>query len=143
MLAVVFRPFFYKNIAWLLLRNFADNVFKYKANFLCWFPTNFRVFIVYEVNYSYQFCYSIKRCPDDIRVKRESWLQEGVWRKNRQHMLHIFINIVDFLIFVNKSWLKVTSLFIYLFMCIFESGLAANECYESSNLTKKLVDSFS
>ena len=72
---------------------------------------------------------------------RESWLQEGVWRKNRQHMLHIFINIVDFLIFVKKSWLKVTNLFIYLFMRIFESGLAANEFYESSNLTKKLVDS--
>ena len=24
-------------------------------------------------------------------------------------------------------------------MCVFKSGLAANECYESSKLTKKLV----
>ena len=56
-------------------------------------------------------------------------------------MLYIFINIVHFLIFVDKSWFKVTYLFIFSLMCIFKSGLAANECYESSKLTKKLVDS--
>ena len=56
-------------------------------------------------------------------------------------MLHIFINNVHFLIFIDKSSFKVTNLFIFLFMFIFETGLAANKCYESSKLTKKLVDS--
>ena len=32
-------------------------------------------------------------------------------------------------------------LFIFPFMYIFKSGLAANECYQSLKLTKKLVDS--
>ena len=66
MLAVVPRLFFYKNIARHLLRKFVDNRHKYKTNFLWWVPTNLRVFIVSEVNYSYQFCYLIKKCTDDI-----------------------------------------------------------------------------
>ena len=72
---------------------------------------------------------------------RESWSQEDAWRKNREYLLHIFINNVHFLIFIDKSSFKVTNLFIFPFMCIFETGLAANKCYESSKLTKKLVDS--
>ena len=60
MLAVGSRLFFYKNIAQLLLRNFADNPHKYKANFLWRLSTNLRVFIVCEANYSYQFYYFIK-----------------------------------------------------------------------------------
>ena len=67
MLAVVSRLFFYKNIVRLLLRGFADKLHKYKANFLWWFPTNLKVFIVYEANYSYQFCYLINKCPDGIQ----------------------------------------------------------------------------
>ena len=67
MLAVVSRLFFYKNIARHLLRKFANNCHKYKANFLWWFPANLRVFIVCEANYSYQFCYLIKKCPDYIQ----------------------------------------------------------------------------
>ena len=36
------------------------------------FSGNSRVFIVCEPNYSYQFCYLIKKCPDDIqRQERE------------------------------------------------------------------------
>ena len=66
---------------------------------------------------------------------RESWSQEGEWRKNPQNMLHIFINIVQFLITVDKCWSKVTICFLYL--CILKSGFAANECYESSKLTIK------
>ena len=31
--------------------------------------------------------------------------------------------------------------FIFPFMCIFKSGLAANECYESPKLPKMLADS--
>ena len=61
MLAVVSGLFFYKNIARLLLWNFADNLHKYKANFVWWFPTNLRVFTVCEGNYSCQFCYFIKK----------------------------------------------------------------------------------
>ena len=114
MLAVLSRLFCYKNITWLLLRNFADNLRKYKANFLKWFPTNLRLFIVYETNYSYQFFYLIKKMSRWYSEGRESWLQEDAWRKNRQYILHIFINIVHFLIFVDKSWFKVTNLFIYL-----------------------------
>ena len=71
----------------------------------------------------------------------ESWSQEDTWRKKRQYRLHIFINNVHFLIFVDKSWFKVTNLFIFPVMCFLKSGLAANECYEFSKLTKKLVDS--
>ena len=52
MLAFVSKFFLYKNIARLLLRSFADNRHKYKANFRWWFPTNLRVFIVREANYS-------------------------------------------------------------------------------------------
>ena len=33
---------------------------------------NLRVFIVYEVNYSYQFCYLTKRCPYDIQSKERA-----------------------------------------------------------------------
>ena len=72
---------------------------------------------------------------------RKSWPQEETRRKNRQYVLHVFINFVHFLIVVDKSWFKVTNLFIFPFMFIFKSGLTANECYESSKLTKKLVDS--
>ena len=67
MLADVSRLFLYKNIARYLLRKFADNRHKYKANFLWWFPTNLRVLIVCEANCSYQFCYLIKKCSDDIQ----------------------------------------------------------------------------
>ena len=68
MLAVGSRLFFYKNIAQLLLRNFADNPHKYKANFLWRLSTNLTVFIVCEANYSYQFYYFIKKCPNDIHA---------------------------------------------------------------------------
>ena len=144
MLAVVSRLFSYKNIAQRLLRNFADNVRRYKANFLLWFPTNLRVFIVYQVNCSYLFCLLFnKRMREWYWEWRESWSQEDTWRKNRQYMLEISINIVHFLIFADKSWLKVTNLFIFTFVSIFKSGLAVNECYEPSKLTKELVDSSS
>ena len=135
MLAVVSRLFFYKKIARHLLRKFADNSHEYKANFLWWFAANLRVFIVREANYSYQFCYLIKKCPDDIQnEERVSWSQKDAWRKNRQFMLHIFINILQFLIFVDKSWFKVRNLFIYLSIHVyFKVRLPANECYESSS----------
>ena len=81
-----------------------------------------------------------KKMPDGIQSEK-SWLQEDAWRNNRQYMLHIFINVVHFLIFADKSWFKVTNLFIFPFMCIFKSELAANECYEPSKLIKKLADS--
>ena len=71
MLAVGSRLFFYKNIAQLLLRNFADNPHKYKANFLWRLSTNLRVFIVCEANYSYQF-YLIKKCPDDFQSEEKA-----------------------------------------------------------------------
>ena len=99
-----------------------------------------RVFIDSEANCSYQFCCFIKKCPYYIQSE-ESWSQEDAWRKNRQYMLHIFWNIVHFLIFVDKSSFKVTNLIIFPFICSFKSGLAANEYYESSKLTKKLIDS--
>ena len=134
--AVVSRLLFYKNIARLLLRNFADNCCNYKANFLRWFPTRET-----EANYSYQPCFLIKKCLDDIQSEQRAYWQDNAWRKNQQCMLHIFINIVHLLIFVDKCWFKVTNLlFIILFMCIFKSGLAANECHESSKSTTKLVD---
>ena len=69
---------------------------------------------------------------------RESWSQEDAWRKNWQYVLHVFINIVHFLIFVDKFWFKVTNFFIFPPIGIFKSGFAANKCYESSRLTKKL-----
>ena len=72
MLAHVSRLFFYKNIARLLLRKFADNRPKYKANFLWWFPTNLKVFIVFEAYYSYQFCYLIKKFRDDIQSEERA-----------------------------------------------------------------------
>ena len=72
MLTVVSRLFFYKNIARHLLRKFADNRNKYKADFLWWVPTNLRVFIVCEANYSYQFCYLIKKYPDDIQSEERA-----------------------------------------------------------------------
>ena len=67
MLAVASMLFFYENIARHLLRKFADNCHKYRANFLWLFRTNLRAFIVCEANYSYQFCCLIKKCPDDIQ----------------------------------------------------------------------------
>ena len=72
MVAVMSRLFFYKNIARHLLQKFADNRHKYKANFLWWFLTNLRVFIVCEVNYPYQICYLIKKCPDDIQSEERA-----------------------------------------------------------------------
>ena len=73
MLAVVSRLFFHKNIARHMLRQFADNRYKYKANFLWWFLVNFRVFIVYEANYSSQFVIWSKKknIRMMIRPKRE------------------------------------------------------------------------
>ena len=71
MIAVVSRLFFYKNIARHLLRKFADNRQKYKADFFWLFPTNLRVFIVCEANCSNQFCYLIKIAWVMFRVKRE------------------------------------------------------------------------
>ena len=120
MLSVASRLCFYKNIARPLLRNFADiftniklifsgdfpHLHKYKANFLWRFPTNLRDLIVCEANYSYQFCYLIKKCQDDA--------QEEAWRKNQQYVLHIFISIVHFLMSVDKWWFKVRNLLIYL-----------------------------
>ena len=49
-------------------------------------------------------------------------------------MLHIFINIVHFLIFadINPDSRRQIYLFIITFMCIFKSELAANEFYETS-----------
>ena len=85
MLAIVPRLFLYKNIARILLRNIVDNLHRYKANFLWWFRTNSRLFIVREANNSYQFCYLIikKYAQMLFRVKRESWSQEDAWRKNQ------------------------------------------------------------
>ena len=51
MLVVASRLFFYKNIVQDLPQKFANNRHKYKANFLWWFPSNLRVFIVCETNY--------------------------------------------------------------------------------------------
>ena len=134
MLAIASRLFLYKNIARLLLRNIADNLHRYKANFHWWFRTNLRLFTVREANNSHQFCYLIKKNVRMIfRVKRELIARRRMKKKP--------INIVHFLIFVDKSWFKVTNLFVFLFMCIFKWGLAANKCYESSKLTEKLVDS--
>ena len=50
----------------------ADNRHKYKANFLWWFLTTLRVFIVCEANYSYQFCYLMKNCSDDIQSEERA-----------------------------------------------------------------------
>ena len=72
MIAVVSRLFFYKNIARHLLRKFADIRHKFKADFLWLFPTNLRVFIVCEANYSNQFCYLIKKCPVDIQSEERA-----------------------------------------------------------------------
>ena len=70
------------------------------------------------------------------------WREEDAWRKDQQFMLHSFINILHFLIFVDKSWFKVTNLFIYLSIYVyFKSGLPRKKCYESSKLTKNLLDS--
>ena len=73
MLTVVSRVFFYGDNAGLLLRNLAENLHKYEANFLwCKFPTNLRGFIFCEAYYSYQFCYLIKiNAPVVFSVKRE------------------------------------------------------------------------
>ena len=72
MLAVVSRFFFYKKIARHLLRKFADNRHKYKPNFLWWFPTNLRVFIVFEANYWYQFCCLIEKWPYGIQSEERA-----------------------------------------------------------------------
>ena len=72
MLAVVSRLFFNKNIVRHLLWKFTDNRYKYRANFLWWFPTNLRVFIVCQANYSYQFCYLIKKFQDDIQSEERA-----------------------------------------------------------------------
>ena len=70
---------------------------------------------------------------DSPQRERESWSQKDAWRKNRQFMLHIFINILQFLIFVDKSWFSARNLFIYLSIHVyFKVRLPANECYESS-----------
>ena len=136
-LAVVSRLFFYKSIVWRFLRNFADNLHKYKANFLWWFPTNLKVFMVCEVSYSDQFRYLIKNPQMTFRVKREVIARKRMKKEPTIYMTwHIFINIVYFLIFADKSWFKVTIyLFIFRFMCIFKSKFAANECYKTSKLT--------
>ena len=47
-----------------------------------------------------------------FRVKRELIARRRMKKKP--------INIVHFLIFVDKSWFKVANLFIFLFMCIFK-----------------------
>ena len=72
MLAVVSRFFFYKNIGRLLLRNFADNCHKCKANFLWLFPTNLKVFTVCQANYLDQLCNLIKKCPNDIQSEERA-----------------------------------------------------------------------
>ena len=59
-----------------ILRNFAGNLHRYKANFLWWFPTNLEVFTVCEVNYSYQFCYSMKKMSGWYSKWRENWSKE-------------------------------------------------------------------
>ena len=143
MLAVVSGLFFYKNIARHLSRKFAKNRRKYKADFIWWFPTYLNVFMICETNHSHQFCYLIKKkMPGWYSKWRERWWQEDAWRMNGQFILHSFINIVHFSIFVDKSWFKVINLFICISIhAYFQSGLTANKCCESSKLTKKLVDS--
>ena len=59
-----------------ILRNFADNLHRYEANFLWWFPTNLEVFTVCKVNYSYQFCYLIKKMSRWYSKWRENWSKE-------------------------------------------------------------------
>ena len=90
MLAVVSRLFFYKKIARHLLRKFADNSHEYKANFLWWFPANLRVFIVREANYSYQFCYLIKKCPDDIQ-NEERADRKKTHKERTDNLCYIFL----------------------------------------------------
>ena len=134
--AVVYRLFFYKNIARCLLRNFAYNLLKCKADFLCWFPTNLEVFIVFKTNYSYQFCHLIKKCPDYIQSEKRADRKKTNGERT-DNIYYISINIVHFLIFADKSWFKVKYLFyfIFWFMSIFKSGFTANEFYETSKST--------
>ena len=131
--------FFYENIAQHLLQNIDDNHYKYKANLLWCFPSNFDSFIVCEASYSYQFHYLIKQCPDDIRVKRKLIARR---HKKKEPTIHIayFHKHVHVLIFVDKSWFKVTNLLIFLSIHIFKSGLEASQYYESSKLNIKWVD---
>ena len=114
MLTVVSRLFFYENIGRLLLRNLVDNLHKYKANFLWWFPTNLRVFIFCEANYSYQFCYLIKKNALMIFSVKRELIPTKYREKEPDNICYIFfINTVYFLTFVNKYLFKVTNLFIY------------------------------
>ena len=133
MLTVESRLFFYKNIARHLLRKFAVNVTNIKlifsGDFLLIWEYLYFVKLITHIN----FLIWSKNTRMIFRVKRELIARRRMKKKS--------INIVHFLIFVDKFWFKVTNLFVFLFMCIFKWGLAANECYESSKLTKKLVDS--
>ena len=90
MLAFVCRLFLYKNIARRLLRNFADNLHKYKTNFLWRFPTNLSIFIVCEVNYSYQFCYLIKKCRDNIQ-REERADRKKTHEERTDNMCYMFL----------------------------------------------------
>ena len=118
MLAVVSRLFFFKSIARRLLRNFADNLQKYKANFLWWFPTNLKVFIICEGNYSYQFRYFKKKFPNEIQSEEKAD-RKKTYAERTDYVSHIFINFVYFLIFADKSWFIVKSLFIYLLIHVY------------------------
>ena len=73
-----------------------------------------------------------KKMPGWYSEWRVSWLQEDACGKKGQYTLYIFTNVVHFLIFAQKSWFKATNLF--RFMCIFQSGFAANGCFECSKL---------
>ena len=77
-------------MARLLLPKFADNRHKYKAGFLWWFSTNLRVFIVCEANCSYQFCYLIKKCPDDL--ESEEWADcKKMHEERTDNICYIFL----------------------------------------------------
>ena len=51
------------------------------------FSGNSRVFIVCEANYSYQFCYLIKKCADDIQSQE----RELIARRRMEKELTIYI----------------------------------------------------
>ena len=101
--------------------------FRYKYDF-----NKFRVLFLVYISISL----FNKKMPGWYSEWRVSWSQDNACGKNGQHTLHIFINIVHFLIFADKSWFKAANL--SRFMCIFKSGFAANRCFESSKLTIKV-----
>ena len=134
--AVVSRVFFYKNIARLLLRNIPDNFRKYKANFLWWFRTNLRVLLISIL------LFNKKNARMIFSVKRELVARRRMKKQPTIYVTYFYkyCALLDICRWILVQGNKIY-LFIFPFMCISKSGLAANECYETSKLTRKLVDS--